>query len=150
MKVANERPMLAVDANVVAYLLIEGEHSKAARAIWVADPDWRLPALWHHEFLNVLATLGRTRNVARSELVETWRTAHALLANADHEIDGESALVIALDHRLSAYDAQYVAVARALKTHLVTEDQKLRRALPDETSSLADRLSTLTPPHPLQ
>jgi predicted nucleic acid-binding protein len=128
--------MLAVDVNVVAYLLIAGEHSAAARALWAADPDWRLPPLWHYEFLNILTTLGRTQRSPHTELVDAWRTSQALLAGADTEPDAETVLTIALEHGLSAYDAQYVAVARQLGCILVTEDGKLRQALPRETRSL--------------
>ncbi|HVT15062.1 MAG TPA: hypothetical protein VHQ90_02635 [Thermoanaerobaculia bacterium] len=42
---------------------------------------------------------------------------------------------------MSAYDAQYIAVARDLKTVLVTEDLQLGRALPNETRSLEAWLS---------
>jgi predicted nucleic acid-binding protein len=133
--------MVAVDVNVVAYLLIAGERSAAARALWAADPDWRLPSLWRCELLNILTTLGRTGRGSRDELIKTWRAAHTLLEGADHETDPESVLGIALEHRLSAYDAQYIAVARDLKTVLVTEDLQLRRALPNETRSLEAWLS---------
>jgi len=51
--------VIVVDVNVVAYFLIEGEHTERARELWRRDPDWRLPPLWRHEYLNVLATFVR-------------------------------------------------------------------------------------------
>jgi predicted nucleic acid-binding protein len=47
--------MIVADANIVAYLLVAGDQSEAARALWASDPAWRLPHLWRYEFLNILA-----------------------------------------------------------------------------------------------
>jgi predicted nucleic acid-binding protein len=52
------------------------------------------------------------------------------------------ALRLAGELDLSAYDAQYVALARALAAPLVTEDRKLRRILPHEALSMSQYLQT--------
>ena len=52
--------MIVADTNLVAYLLIEGDQTAAARRVWERDRDWILPPLWRSEYLNVLATLVRT------------------------------------------------------------------------------------------
>ena len=43
---------------------------------------------------------------------------------------------------MSAYQAQYVALALQLRTVLVTEDPKLHLAFPDQTASLRSFLVT--------
>ncbi len=53
--------MIVVDVNVVAYYFIEGDKTALAREVMQADPDWRLPSLWRHEYLNVVATYPRRR-----------------------------------------------------------------------------------------
>jgi len=51
--------VIVSDTNLVAYLLINGDHTATARAVYQRDPDWRLPPLWRAEFLNVLTTTVR-------------------------------------------------------------------------------------------
>jgi predicted nucleic acid-binding protein len=133
--------MIVADVNIVAYLLIAGERSGAARALWEADPVWRLPHLWRYEFLNILATLGRSRRVPLADLAGTWNRALRLLGGSEDEPDPRSALAIAVEHKLSAYDAQYIALALQLQTVLITEDQKVRQAFPAQTASLRSFLA---------
>ena len=46
------------------------------------------------------------------------------------------ALEIAVLNRVSAYDAQYVALARRLDVPLITEDRRLRQSFPDRCLSM--------------
>ena len=48
----------------------------------------------------------------------------------------ESALALAAGNRLSAYDAQYIALAQQLQTLCVTEDQHLLKAFPALTRTM--------------
>jgi predicted nucleic acid-binding protein len=51
------------------------------------------------------------------------------------------ALQAASKFEISAYDARFVALAVQLRVRLVTEDRKLRTAVPPWTISLADALA---------
>jgi len=42
----------------------------------------------------------------------------------------KSALTLAIEHAISAYDAQFIALARRLGVFLVTEDGKLTKRFP--------------------
>jgi predicted nucleic acid-binding protein len=48
----------------------------------------------------------------------------------------EQALSLAIEHRISAYDAQYVALAVSMGATLVSEDRKLQRLLPERVASM--------------
>lgn len=122
--------MIVVDTNVIAYLLIEGERTARARALWDIDPDWRAPGLWRHEYLNVLATFVRQGGATLSEAALLWRRAVDLLAASESEVDMLAALDLAVQHKISAYDAQYVVLARRLGAACVTEDRELLSAFP--------------------
>jgi predicted nucleic acid-binding protein len=50
----------------------------------------------------------------------------------------EYALSLAIQHGISAYDAQYVALAASLDAQLVSEDKKLQRVLPGRVVSMTN------------
>jgi predicted nucleic acid-binding protein len=130
--------LIVVDTNVVAYLLIEGDRSAQAQQLWTIDPEWHLPVLWRHEFLNTLATLTKTGRAELDQVQEVWTGAVTLLSFGERDVEMPQALELAVRHRISAYDAQYVALAASLGVPLITEDQKLLRAFPDRLLSIQD------------
>lgn len=133
--------MIVVDVNVIVYLLIHGERTSLAQALWELDPDWRVPSLWRHEFLNVLATLAKTGALEATAALSLWDEALDLMAEGESEIEMAQALSLAIQRGVSAYDAQYAALAGRLGVPLVTEDQRLRKALPHETMSMQELCS---------
>ena len=128
--------MIVVDVNIVAYFLIEGEKTSAARDLLRREPDWRLPALWRHEYLNVLATFARNGGATTAEVLSLWRRGVEWLGPREQSVDMESALVLAVENRISAYDAQYIALAQKLQTLCVTEDQRLLKTFPALTRTM--------------
>jgi predicted nucleic acid-binding protein len=133
--------MLLVDTNVVAYLLIEGNHTEAAQQLRRRDPDWRSEAFLLVEFTNMLAS-----SIANKRM--TFRLAQDFLGKAVALFDGKlrsmspaSVLAAAVRHGVSAYDARFLALAKTIGLPIVTEDKKLRTAAPELTQSLADALA---------
>ena len=51
--------MIVVDTNVICYALISGEKTDLALRVERQYPNRKVPPLWRHEFLNVLATSAR-------------------------------------------------------------------------------------------
>ena len=131
--------MIVVDVNVVAYCFIAGERTAQARALLRRDPDWRLPALWRHEYLNV-ATFVRQGGATIEETRVLWR--RTLVGAREHGVDMEAALALASEHRLSAYDAQYIVLARQLQTICVTEDKRMLKTFPSLTSTMGAFVAT--------
>ena len=130
--------MIVVDVNVVAYFMIEGEKTSQARDLLKHDSNWRLPSLWRHEYLNVLATFTREGGATLADARRLWRQATQLFGSLERRVDMESALALADAQRISAYDAQYIALAQQLQTVCVTEDRRLRRAFPEVARSMRD------------
>jgi predicted nucleic acid-binding protein len=69
-----------------------------------------------------------------------WRAALERFAEGEEPVDGEAVLELAVEHGLSAYDAQYAALAQRLGVELVTEDRRLLRALPAVAISMREFL----------
>jgi predicted nucleic acid-binding protein len=123
--------LIVADTNLVAYLLIEGEKTAAARAVWAKDSRWMLPTLWRSEFLNVLTTAVRARVLTIAQAHDTWHIAHAMFDQSEVEPSGDDVLDAAAERNLSAYDAQFVVAAVDLDVPLVTADRRLLEACPD-------------------
>lgn len=130
--------MIVVDVNVIVYLLTDTPQHELASRVRACDGDWLVPPLWRHEMLNVLATLTRQDVLDGSAALTVWRNAVALLNTREQQPDMEQALALAIERRISAYDAQYVTLAVALDTQLISEDRKLQRQLSERVISMAD------------
>ena len=133
--------MLIVDTNVVVYLLIHGDQTRAAQQLRSRDPDWRSEAFLLVEFTNVLASSIATKRMTLSLAQDLLAKASTLFDGKLGRIPHNSVLATAARHRVSAYDARFLALAGQLGRRLVTEDTKLRAAAPALTQSLAEALA---------
>ena len=135
--------MVLIDTNILAYLLIDGEQTEAARRLRRSDPDWRSEAFIMAEFTNVLVryTLGKRITLALAQ--DLLEKAGTLLDGKLGRISHAQVLTTAAQHRVTAYDARFLAVAQRVGLRLVTEDNKLRTAAPALTQSLAEALATV-------
>lgn len=128
--------MIVVDSNVVAYTFLEGVHTPLALGVRERDPEWRLPELWRHEYLNILATYVKHGAVTVAVAGRLWRQATHLLASFTRPVDMLHALDLAARHGISAYDAQFLALAQGLGIRCVTEDRSLLKAFPGVAVSM--------------
>jgi predicted nucleic acid-binding protein len=127
--------MLVVDANVVAYTLVEGEKTAQARRLWARDREWTAPRLVLYELASVFAQLVKQQALSLADAAAGYESAISLVVPAE-EPHGRRVLAIAVGLGLSAYDAYYLATAESLGVPLVTEDARLLRAAPEITRSL--------------
>jgi predicted nucleic acid-binding protein len=123
--------VIVADTNLVAYLLIEGEKTDLARAVWATDSHWMLPTLWRSEFLNVLTTAVRAHVLTLIQAHDTWHVAQTVFGQSEVEPSGDAVLETAAARNLSAYDAQFVVAAADLEVPLVTSDRRLLQACLD-------------------
>ena len=129
--------MVLVDTNILAYLMIEGDRTSAAQALYAHDPDWRSEAFILVEFTNVLSTYVRTKALTHKQGSELLAKAQAILP-ALASVQHAQALETATEFGISAYDGRFIAIAKQMKARLVSEDIKLRAAVPAWTVSLSD------------
>jgi len=74
--------------------------------------------------------------LGRDQALAAWRAGVRLFGRSEHQPDGEAVLAMALEHGVSAHDAQFLVVAGDLGVPLVTADRRLRTACPALTRSL--------------
>jgi predicted nucleic acid-binding protein len=122
--------MIVADTNLVVHLLIEGEKSDAARAVWSKDSDWMLPTFWSSEFLNVLTTSVRHGVLTLRDAHAAWQLALTMFDDSEIQPAGDDVLDMAVERKLSAYDAQFAVAATDLEVPLVTSDRDLLKACP--------------------
>lgn len=133
--------MLVVDTNVLGYLFIEGDFYRSARSLFEHDSDWRSEPFILVELTNVFATEIRARRASLRDSMLTLGHAQVVIEPGLHAARHADVLSLAIEFKVSAYDARFLAVARALGVPLVTEDAKLRKAAPALTQSIAQALA---------
>ena len=122
--------MIVADTNLVAYLLIEGERTAAAEAVYARDPVWLSPLLWRSEIRNVLAFHVHREHFSLEHAVALVDRAEELIGGRDYAVESSDVLRLAAESGCSAYDCEFVALARTLDLPLVTADRSLLRAFP--------------------
>ncbi len=122
--------MIVVDTNLIAYLLIQGEKTPGVKKLMERDSQWHAPSFWRIEFLNVLMNYSRHQKLPPADVHRIWRASFSLPHLRDEGVEPSQALETALSHRISGYDALFIALAQNLKTVCVTEDKALRKAAP--------------------
>jgi predicted nucleic acid-binding protein len=131
--------MIAVDTNILIYYMIEGEKTGLARKIRERDPEWVIPPLWKHEFINVLAVIHMQKKKQGkdfSQYQSVWDDALMLFSESETPVDMSRALDIAVKNGISGYDAQFIATADDLDVKLVTADKELLRKFPETAVSM--------------
>lgn len=121
--------MIVADTNLVVYLLMEGPMLPLAEAVFRRDPEWLAPPLWRSELRNVLAGLVRRSQLDVEGAVAYWLEADTLVATAEEENPADI-LRLAAASGCTAYDCEYVSLARRLNVPLVTADSQVLKAFP--------------------
>ncbi len=130
--------MIVVDTNVIAYLLLPGEHSDAARRAFARDPAWTAPVLWRSEFRSVLAGYMRKGELDVADAAQLEQAAGTILEGAEFHPDGGRVLRLVAASRCSAYDCEFVALGEELGVPLVTTDARVLKDFPETTLALEE------------
>lgn len=123
--------MIVVDTNLLAYLLLPNPSAAQAEAVLIKDPDWIAPPLIHSEFRNVLLGAVRRKAVAPEDADSFLARAQEVITVPDEPIDSTAVVALALQSGCSAYDCEFVWLARQLRVPLVTADKKVLNAFSD-------------------
>ena len=128
---------VVVDTNVLAYYWLPGARTEEAVALRRSTDHWYVPKLWRSEFRNVLAGLLRRKVMGPGAAKALVRAVEAELADFEREVDSIAVIDLVSGSDCSAYDCEFVALARSMGVPLVTEDKRVRRGFSDVAVGMA-------------
>lgn len=123
--------MIVVDTNIIASLWLPTEWSESSERLLTTEPEWSAPLLWRSEFLNVLATYVRNKRLELVKALDAIEAAEVLFIGREFSVGAIPVLRLAAESGCTAYDCEFVVVARHLSAPLVTLDRKLLNAFPE-------------------
>lgn len=129
--------MIVVDANVIVYLVIDGPLTAAAQHLAIRDPEWVTCPLWRYELCSAAVTMVRAGVLDEDKAKDAMRAAAQLMEGRERlPLQGE-VLDAAIQYDISAYDAQYIALARPNHVKCITSDKPLLRKTTGITVALS-------------
>ena len=132
--------MIVADTNIITYLVIAGDKTEQARLVKLKDQTWMVPVLWQHEFINVLSTHVKQGILTIPQAKTAWTYSNRILSQTTYEVDMENALQLSVEENISAYDAQFIILAKKLGCPFLTKEKKLQKTF-SEAQSMQDFLA---------
>jgi predicted nucleic acid-binding protein len=130
--------MIVADTNTIAYLYLNSEKSAQAERLLTLEPKWIAPHLWKSEFRNVLTLYLRKNLLTFEEVLLIIQQAENLMLDNAYELSSAHILQLVNTSNCSAYDCEFVALAKLLTIPLITADKKIIQAFPDIAQTIDD------------
>ena len=134
--------MIVVDTNIIESLFLSSERSPQAEHTFRKDPQWVAPLLWRSEFRNVLAYYIRKGILNLGDSQQILDAATELMRGQEYEVASHLILSLVATSTCSAYDCEFIALAKDLHVQLVTVDKQILEQFPDVAVSLEKFVST--------
>ena len=125
-----------LDASITATWLLPDEHTAASRALYArlrgGVLDVHVPDIWLIECGNIIASAVKRKRAAAADVGVLWDVLDAVRLRVERfDLDPaqwRAALALAVEQRLSLYDASYLWLAASLELPLCTDNDRLGRA----------------------
>ncbi|MFH0728437.1 MAG: type II toxin-antitoxin system VapC family toxin [Pseudomonadota bacterium] len=137
--------MIIVDTNVIAYLYLPTSYTPAAEKLLIQEPVWGAPYLWRSELRNVIALYLRKKMLSFDQAIQIQTEAELLMLEKEFEVNSSDLLSLVKDSTCSAYDCEFVALAKNLNATLVTIDNKILSEFPSTAKSIEQFLQESQP-----
>lgn len=137
--------MIVVDTNVLAARNMLHEKSALAEEVNRHDSVWIAPQLWRYEFQNILSKNLWTGRMTIESAVLTWRQVVEAMADNERDPSPERVIDLASEYRITAYDANFIALALEMNVLCVTEDVELQRKFPAIAVGMEHFIKRCTP-----
>jgi predicted nucleic acid-binding protein len=123
--------VIVVDTNVLVQFVVQGTRSALVLEVRRRDSEWVAPSLWRSEMHSVLSGHLRRGALSLGEAVLVLRNASLALRHRDERPSSARVLSLVATSRCSAYDCEFVALARQHRVRLVTFDQQVLNEFPE-------------------
>ena len=134
--------MIVADTNTIAYLYLPTAQTDDVVSLLHKDPHWVAPLLWRSEFRNVLALYVRKGIIDFSTAIAMQSQAEQQLAENEYSVNSSDVLTLASESGCSAYDCEFISLAKSLNLKLITSDKKLIQMFPKIAMTAGDYLRT--------
>ena len=123
--------MIVVDTNVMTRLVVGGEEGEDAARLLQSDGEWAAPVILISELRNVLVGFTRRGVMTADQAKAMSDDAVEVLQDRIVSVMDSQVIDTALECGLSAYDAEFVVLARTLGVPLATSDRAILAGAPD-------------------
>jgi len=130
--------VIVVDTNLLVYFWVPSSKTELAEEVWRRDQEWAAPRLWRSEFRSVLVGALRRQQVTGGQTERLMVEVTAMLRGREFEVETAEVFALALQSSCSAYDLEFVALARSLGVPLVTADRQVLREFPAVAISITE------------
>ena len=130
--------MIVVDTNIIAALYLPNANSTLAEILLTQHADWVAPLLWRSEMRNTLTKYLQANVMSFEQIYQIQHEAEALMAGNEYQTNSLEVLKLANTSLCSAYDCEFVALARHLQIKLITQDKQILAQFPQDTIALRD------------
>jgi len=127
---------IVVDTNIIGYLYLSSERSSLSERALLKDSMWAAPRQWRSEMRNVLALYIRKDLLSLTDAQQIMAEATDLMKGQEYEVTSNQVLELVKVSSCSAYDCEFVALARDLRAPLVTVDKQIMTDFPDIALSI--------------
>jgi predicted nucleic acid-binding protein len=115
--------LIVADTNLIIALTCKTDSSALALAVHKKDGDWIAPAIWQSEFRNAVLGMMRQGKIGGAAANSAFIFAASVVETFD--VSTPAVLRLAESHGISAYDAEFAALAEWLDCKAVAFDQDL-------------------------
>ena len=130
--------MIVVDTNILVYFYLPTALTPQATKLREIDTYWIAPWLWRSELRSALSLYMRRGMLTFDQALRIQTTAENLMVNYEFEIPSQDILRLVSESPCSAYDCEFVALAKRLNIRLVTSDKQVIHAFPSIALSLTE------------
>jgi predicted nucleic acid-binding protein len=123
--------MIVVDANIIAYFWIPGDFTGLARRLPTIDRHWITVSLWRSELRSIVTQYVRRSLMTEAVAMEVLSHATDQMWRNECAVSHQAVMTEVFASSATAYDCEYIALAREEGVPLVTCDRDLIRKFPN-------------------
>ena len=117
--------MIVVDTNIIAHFWLPSDQSDLCDQLFQKEPHWIAPLLWRSEFRNVVLLYLRKDLISLSQAMLITEKAESQMFEREYHVHSNSNLELSSRSSCSAYDCEFVSLAKELNIQLVTMDKQI-------------------------